>query len=99
TESYYTDPLTLAAKTLVDKGITVVAASGNNGKNAAGNPQWGGVTSPANAPWVLTVCAFSTAGTYNVTDDKMADFSSAGPTAVDFGAKPDICPPGVGVVS
>jgi len=99
TESYYTDPLTLAAKTLVDKVITVVAASGNNGKNAAGNPQWGGVTSPANAPWVLTVCAFSTAGTYNVTDDKMADFSSAGPTAVDFAAKPDICAPGVGVVS
>ena len=48
---------------------------------------------------MLTVCAFSTNGTYNVADDKVADFSSAGPTAVDFGAKPDICAPGVGIVS
>ena len=60
TESYYTDPLTLATKALVDKGITVVAAAGNNGQNALGQSQWGGVVSPGNAPWVLTVCAFST---------------------------------------
>jgi serine protease AprX len=99
TESYYTDPLTLATKALVDSGITVVAAAGNNGKNALGQPQWGGIASPGNAPWVLTVCAFSTAGTYNVADDTVADFSSAGPTAVDFNAKPDVCAPGVGVVS
>ena len=99
TESYYTDPLTLATKTLVDGGITVVAAAGNNGQNALGQPQWGGVVSPANAPWVLSVCAFSTLGTYDLTDDKVADFSSAGPTAIDFTAKPDICAPGVGVVS
>jgi serine protease AprX len=99
TESYYTDPLTLATKTLVDSGVTVVAAAGNNGLNAAGQKQWGGIGSPGNAPWVLTVCAFSTQGTYSVADDKVADFSSAGPTAIDFGAKPDVCAPGVGVVS
>ena len=99
TESAYTDPLTLATKTLVDSGITVVAAAGNNGKNAAGQPQWGGIASPGNAPWVLTVCAFSTAGTYDVADDKVAGFSSSGPTPVDFSAKPDLCAPGVGVVS
>ena len=81
TESYYTDPLTLATKTLVDSGITVVAAAGNNGKNGNGQAQWGGIVSPANAPWVLTVCAFSTNGTYDVADDKVADFSSSGPTA------------------
>jgi serine protease AprX len=99
TESYYTDPLTLATKTLVDSGITVVAAAGNHGQNALGQPQWGGVVSPGNAPWVLTVCAFSSVGTYDVADDKVAAFSSAGPTAVDFSAKPDLCAPGVGVVS
>jgi serine protease AprX len=99
TESYYTDPLTLATKTLVDRGITVVAAAGNRGQNALGQPQWGGIVSPANAPWVLTVCAFSTRGSYNVADDAVANFSSAGPTAVDFSAKPDLCAPGVGVVS
>ena len=99
TESYYTDPLTLATKALVDKGVTVVAAAGNNGQNALGQSQWGGVVSPGNAPWVLTVCAFSTKGTYNVADDAVAAFSSAGPTAIDFSAKPDLCAPGVGVVS
>ena len=35
-ESYWTDPLTLAAKAVTDKGITVVTAAGNLGKNAAG---------------------------------------------------------------
>jgi serine protease AprX len=99
TESYYTDPLTLATKALVEKGVTVVAAAGNNGQNALGQSQWGGVVAPGNAPWVLTVCAFSTNGTYNVADDAVAPFSSAGPTAIDFSAKPDLCAPGVGVVS
>ena len=99
TESYYTDPLTLATRTLVDSGITVVAAAGNLGLNALGQPQWGGVAAPGNAPWVLTVCAFSTNGSYDVADDTVAAFSSAGPTAVDFAAKPDLCAPGVGVVS
>jgi serine protease AprX len=98
-ESYLTDPLTLATKVLVDRGITVVAAAGNRGKNADGQLQWGGIVSPGNAPWVLTVCAFSTQGTYNTSDDAMAGFSSSGPSAVDFGAKPDICAPGAGIVS
>ncbi len=98
-ESYWTDPLTLAAKALVDKGITVVAAAGNFGKNRAGELQWGGITSPGVAPWVLTACAFSTMGTPETGDDTVARFSSSGPTAIDFTAKPDICAPGVGIVS
>jgi serine protease AprX len=98
-ESYWTDPLTLAAKALTDRGITVVAAAGNLGKNGAGHLQWGAITSPANAPWVLTVGASSTVGTLTRNDDKMADFSSSGPTAVDFEAKPDLVAPGVGTVS
>src|SRR5262249_29413691 len=53
-ESYWTDPLTLAAKRVVDAGVVVVAAAGNWGKNALGQPQYGGVGAPANAPWVLT---------------------------------------------
>jgi subtilisin family serine protease len=99
TESFYTDPLTLATKTLVDSGITVVAAAGNYGQNENRKSQWGGVVAPGNAPWVLTVCAFTTGGTYNVADDKVAAFSSAGPTPIDFTAKPDLCAPGVGIVS
>src|SRR5258706_10026559 len=96
TESYFTDPLTVAAKVLVDRGITVVAAAGNLGQNAQGQLQWGGITSPGIAPWVLTVCAFSTQGTYNPADDKVAAFSSSGPPAINFAAKPDLWAPAAG---
>jgi len=99
TESYWTDPLTLAAKAVVNKGIVVVGAAGNFGKNALGQLQSGGITSPANAPWVLTVGASSTNGTMTRLDDTMAAFSSSGPTNIDFDAKPDIVAPGLGTVS
>jgi serine protease AprX len=98
-ESYWTDPLTLATKALTDKGITVVAAAGNLGKNALGQLQYGAITAPGNAPWVLTVGASSTMGTLTRYDDKLADYSSSGPTAVDFLAKPDLVAPGTGTVS
>jgi serine protease AprX len=98
-ESYWTDPLTLAAKAVTDRGITVVTAAGNMGKNAAGHLQFGGITAPANAPWVLTVGASSTNGTLTRNDDSMASFSSAGPTYLDYEAKPDLVAPGVGTVS
>ena len=98
-ESYWTDPLTLAAKRVVDAGVVVVAAAGNIGKNAAGEEQYGGITAPGNAPWVLTVGASSSMGTPQRDDDTMAGYSSRGPSAVDFGAKPDITAPGTGIVS
>jgi serine protease AprX len=98
-ESYWTDPLTLAAKALADRGIVVVTAAGNFGKNAAGQLQYGGITAPANAPWVLTVGASSTNGTLTRLDDTMAAYSSSGPTDIDFGAKPDLVAPGTGTVS
>jgi len=98
-ESYWTDPLTLAAKAVTDKGITVVTAAGNLGKNAAGHAQYGGIAAPANAPWVLTVGASSTMGSLTRNDDTLASFSSRGPTATDFLAKPDLAAPGTGTVS
>jgi serine protease AprX len=98
-ESYWTDPLTLAAKRLVDSGIVVVAAAGNLGNNDQGQPQYGGIGAPANAPWVLTVGASSTLGTPGRGDDAMASFSSRGPTYLDWAAKPDLVAPGVGTVS
>jgi serine protease AprX len=98
-ESYWTDPLTLAAKVVTDQGITVVTAAGNLGKNSAGQEQFGGITAPGNAPWVLTVGASSTMGTLTRLDDTMADFSSRGPTFIDFQAKPDLVAPGVGTIS
>jgi serine protease AprX len=99
TESYTTDPLTLAAKRVVDAGVVVVTAAGNLGKSASGKLQYGAITAPGNAPWVLTVGAYSHEGTLNRNDDKMATYSSRGPTAIDFAAKPDIVATGTGIVS
>jgi serine protease AprX len=98
-ESYDSDPLTLAAKRAVSAGIVVVAAAGNFGHDPQGDAQYGGVTAPGNAPWVVTVGASSHMGTAARRDDTIARFSSRGPTAVDRGAKPDLVAPGVGVES
>jgi serine protease AprX len=98
-ESYNVDPLTLAAQRVVGAGVVVVAAAGNYGHDSQGHIQYGGVTAPGNAPWVLTVGASSHMGTPDRTDDTMALFSSRGPTAIDRGAKPDVVAPGVGIES
>jgi serine protease AprX len=99
TSSYWADPLTLAAKRAVDSGIVVVAAAGNFGKNTAGEPQYGAITAPGNAPWVLTVGASTTQGTLDQADDAVAGYSSRGPSAIDYLAKPDLVAPGSGIVS
>ena len=98
-ESYRTDPLAQAAHRAVNAGIVVVASAGNLGQNDEGESQRGGITSPGNAPWVLTVGAASHQGTAVRSDDTVADFSSQGPTWIDFAAKPDILAYGVGIES
>ena len=98
-ESYTTDPLTLAAKRAVEAGVVVVTAAGNLGRNAQGQTQYGGITAPGNAPWVLTVGASSHNGTISRTDDSMASFSSRGPSYIDYSAKPDVVAPGIGIES
>lgn len=99
TQSYWIDPLALAARRLTERGIVVVAAAGNLGRNADGAPQYGGILAPGNAPWVLTVGASSTEGTPRTQDDIVAAFSSLGPTRGDYLAKPDLVAPGRGVLS
>jgi serine protease AprX len=98
-DSYDVDPLTLAARRLVDAGIVVVAAAGNYGRGPDGRTMYGGVTAPGNAPWVLTVGASSHMGTVDRADDTVATFSSRGPAAIDAAAKPDLVAPGVGIES
>jgi serine protease AprX len=98
-ESYKTDPLTLAAKRAVDAGIIVVTAAGNLGRSAKGSVQYGGITSPGNAPWVLTVGAADQHKTPARNDDTLAAFSSRGPTFIDEEIKPDVIAPGVGIES
>ena len=98
-ESYTTDPLTLAAKRAVDAGIVVVTAAGNHGLTARGLVQHGGITSPGNAPWVLTVGAIDHRSTAARNDDAVAPFSSRGPTLFDRAVKPDLVAPGVAIES
>jgi serine protease AprX len=98
-ESYQTDLLAQATRRVVEAGVVVVAAAGNRGRNASGAPQWGGITAPGNAPWVLTIGASSTMGTVDRADDIVGGFSSRGPTAIDRAAKPDLVAPGVGTES
>ena len=83
-ESYWTDPLTLAAKRSADAGIVVVTAAGNFGKNAAGVPQYGGITAPGNAPWVLTVGASSTHGHADPRRRHDGAVQLGGPDLLDF---------------
>jgi serine protease AprX len=98
-ESYLTDPLAQAALRAVRAGIVVVAAAGNFGTSASGEPQYGSIAAPGNAPWVLTVGAADDRGTPDRTDDVVAAFSSRGPTAIDGAPKPDLVAPGVGIES
>ena len=104
-DSYTVDPLCLAVRGLVDAGIVVVAAAGNEGRDGAGNKIYGQIHSPGNDPSVVTVGAANTFGTDARNDDGVATYSSRGPTrsfSTDaFGVrhydnliKPDLVAPG-----
>ena len=93
------DPLCLAAEEAVAKGLVVVASAGNSGKDADGNPVLGSVSTPGNAPGVITVGALNTWATVNRDDDTIASYSSRGPTRYDMMLKPDVVAPGNKIVS
>jgi serine protease AprX len=98
-ESCSTDPLCLAVERAVRAGIVVVASAGNYGLSETGAPVLGGITSPGNSPAVITVGAIDTRGTTDRSDDRVAPYSSKGPTAIDLAVKPDVVAPGTRVVS
>jgi serine protease AprX len=99
-ESYTQDPLCQAVEAAWQSGIVVVVSAGNNGRdNTYGEQGYGTITAPGNDPYVITVGAMKTMGTYTRTDDLIASYSSKGPTAVDHIVKPDIVAPGNLVVS
>src|SRR5712691_549240 len=104
-DSYKNDPVCRASRALVDAGIVVVAAAGNNGKDANGNKIYGQIHSPGNEPSVITVGAANTFGTDVHTDDGVATYSSRGPTRSSYTdasgvkhyddlLKPDLVAPG-----
>jgi len=79
-DSYRNDPLCKAARRLVDAGIVVVAAAGNEGRDDAGGKVYGRIHSPGIEPSVITVGAANTFGTDARGDDAVATYSSRGPT-------------------
>jgi serine protease AprX len=100
TERGSSDPLVQAVEALSSKGIIMVIAAGNWGRNpSTGLPAYAGVTSPGNAPSALTVGALDTNQTMTRTDDKVAVYSSRGPTWYDGLAKPDVVAPGHDLIS
>ena len=98
-ESALTDPLCRAVARAVDAGLVVVASAGNYGRTAQGAPILGGITSPGNSPYAITVGALDMAGTIDRQDDRVAPYSSRGPTKYDFAVKPDLVAPGANLVS
>jgi subtilisin family serine protease len=108
--SYKNDPLCQAVRRLVDAGIVVVAAAGNDGKDSQGNKLYGRIHSPGNEPSALTVGASNTMGTDGPLDDRVTTYSSRGPTrsySTDAGGvkhydnqiKPDLVAPGNRIIS
>jgi serine protease AprX len=88
-ESYYwNDPLNQAVMAAWQAGIVMVVAAGNDGPNPMS------IDVPGNVPYVITVGALTDNYTpYNLSDDRLASFSSAGPTFEGF-VKPDMIAPG-----
>jgi subtilisin family serine protease len=109
-DSYRNDPLCRSVRKLVDAGIVVVAAAGNDGKDASGREIYGRIHSPGNEPSAITVGATNTLGTDARLDDNMASYSSRGPTRsywkdtagtkhYDNVIKPELVAPGNKLVS
>jgi serine protease AprX len=99
-ESYTLDPLCQAVEAAWNAGIVVVVAAGNNGRdNSMGTNGYGTIAAPGNDPYVITVGAMKTNGTYSIVDDTIASYSSKGPTGFDHFVKPDLVAPGNRVVS
>ena len=85
---YWDDPLNQAVMAAWRAGIVVVASAGNDG------PDPMTINVPGNVPYVITVGALTDSNTpYNYADDKLASFSSTGPTYEGF-VKPELVSPG-----
>jgi subtilisin family serine protease len=81
---------------IVVKAINAAAAAGVVPAIAAGNDfdffGYGSIASPGDAAKAITAAAVS-------KDAVIADFSSAGPSGIDLGLKPDVSAPGVNIYS
>jgi serine protease AprX len=94
-----TDPLCEVVEQAVQAGIVVIAAAGNDGVTADGRMILGGINSPGNSPWAITVGSLNTWGTVKRSDDTVTSYSSRGPARFDGTVKPDVAAPGNKIVS
>ena len=99
TEPSATDPLCQAVARAVNAGLVVVVAAGNYGMTSTGAPVLGGITSPGDSPFALTVGATDTHATLDRSDDTVAPYSSRGPAKYEVVVKPDVVAPGTRIVS
>lgn len=90
--SYKEDPICQMVEQAWKEGIVVVAAAGNMG------PKPKTISSPGIHPQIITVGAADDRRTVDRRDDRVASFSSRGPT-LDGVAKPDLLAPGTNIVS
>ena len=107
-DTYKNDPLCQAVEAAWKAGFVVVCAAGNNGRqnlvsipgmaNEGWGTAYGSIESPGNDPYVITVGAMKAVDT-NRADDKIATYSSRGPSRLDLFLKPDIVAPGNLVIS
>lgn len=88
TQWYRIDPLSFAVENAWRKGIAVVVAGGNNGRDT------GSLANPAQDPFVIAVGADDPVGTKNVSDDVVPAFSSRG----NADRHVDVVAPGVSVM-
>lgn len=112
TDSYLDDPLCKMVENVWKRGIFVVTAAGNNGRLNSSLPDdsdapldnegfgtaYGSIQSPGNSPYVMTVGAMKEGFSGRVSD-KIATYSSRGPSILDYVMKPDIVAPGNMVIS
>jgi serine protease AprX len=107
--SYVNDPICIAVRQLVNAGVVVVAAAGNDGKDETGQAVYGRIHSPGIEPAAITVGCSNSMGTDSRADDVMATYSSRGPTRsywtdssgvnhYDNLVKPDLVAPGNKVI-